>query len=124
VRAAQDLLFTTMGLIAWNFAVPRMCRFVLVEKTEQAALARRRETVIDAVRTLAAALQRDPRGPAVADRAADSPSRSTASMRRASAPCRLALLCKASSTPDSSAIRSPTVTSSRTAPARCSVFTG
>jgi AcrR family transcriptional regulator len=67
VRAAQDLLFTTMGLIAWNFAVPRMCRLVLEEETEQAALARRRETVIDAVRTLAAALQRDPGRPAAAD---------------------------------------------------------
>jgi AcrR family transcriptional regulator len=55
VRAAQDLLFTVMGLIAWNFAVPRMCRTVLDEETERAALTRRRETVVEAARTLAAA---------------------------------------------------------------------
>ncbi|MEU5030770.1 TetR family transcriptional regulator [Streptomyces milbemycinicus] len=54
VRAAQDLLFTLMGLIAWNFAVPKMCRTILDEETDQAALARRRETVIEAARTLAA----------------------------------------------------------------------
>ncbi|MBF8189745.1 TetR family transcriptional regulator [Nonomuraea sp. K274] len=55
VHAAQDLLFTVMGLIAWNFAVPRMCRIVLDEKTDQAALARRRQTVIEVARRLAAA---------------------------------------------------------------------
>lgn len=55
VRAAQDLLFTVMGLIAWNFAVPRMCCLVLDEETERAALARRRRTVVEAARTLAAA---------------------------------------------------------------------
>jgi AcrR family transcriptional regulator len=53
VRAAQDLLFTVMGLIAWNFAVPKMCRMVLDEETDQAALARRRETVIEVARRLA-----------------------------------------------------------------------
>ncbi|WP_033219450.1 TetR/AcrR family transcriptional regulator [Kitasatospora phosalacinea] len=53
-RAAQDLLFTVMGLISWNFAVPRMCRLVLDEESEEAALARRRETVIRTVRLLAA----------------------------------------------------------------------
>lgn len=53
VRAGQDLLFTLMGLIAWNFAVPGMCRMVLDEDTDQAALARRRETVIETARTLA-----------------------------------------------------------------------
>ncbi|MEV4294351.1 TetR/AcrR family transcriptional regulator [Microbispora rosea] len=53
VRASQDLLFTVMGLIAWNFAVPRMCRLVLDEETEQAALARRRQTVIETARRLA-----------------------------------------------------------------------
>lgn len=53
VRASQDLLFTIMGLISWNFAVPRMCRLVLDEETEQAALARRRETVIETARRLA-----------------------------------------------------------------------
>jgi AcrR family transcriptional regulator len=55
LRAAQDLLFTVMGLIAWNFAVPRMCRAVLDEETERAALARRRRSVVEAARTLAAA---------------------------------------------------------------------
>lgn len=53
VRAVQDLLFTLMGMIAWNFAVPRMCRLVLDEETEQAAFARRRETVVEAARRLA-----------------------------------------------------------------------
>ncbi|WP_051886491.1 TetR family transcriptional regulator [Streptomyces hygroscopicus] len=65
VRAAQDLLFTIMGLIAWNFAVPRMCRLVLDEETDQAALARRRRTVIEAVRRLATtpdASEAEPRG--------------------------------------------------------------
>ncbi|GAB3964206.1 TetR family transcriptional regulator [Actinoallomurus acanthiterrae] len=54
VRAAQDLLFTIMGLIAWNFAVPRTCRLVLNEETDQAALARRRETVVETARSLVA----------------------------------------------------------------------
>lgn len=54
VGAAQDLLFTTMGLIAWNFAVPRMARMALDEETDQATFARRRATVIEAARTLAA----------------------------------------------------------------------
>ncbi|QLJ04016.1 TetR family transcriptional regulator [Streptomyces sp. NEAU-sy36] len=64
LRAAQDLLFTIMGLISWNFAVPRMCRIVLDEETDRAALARRRETVIEAARALAAAsgaMTREPR---------------------------------------------------------------
>ncbi|MEU6729540.1 TetR family transcriptional regulator [Nonomuraea wenchangensis] len=55
VRAAQDLLFTIMGLIAWNFAVPGMCRMMLGEESDQAALARRREAVIAAARRLATA---------------------------------------------------------------------
>ncbi|MEU7877749.1 TetR family transcriptional regulator [Microbispora bryophytorum] len=55
IRATQDLLFTIMGLISWNFAVPRMCRLVLDEETDQAALARRRETVVEVARRLAAA---------------------------------------------------------------------
>ncbi len=53
-RAAQDLLFTIMGLIAWNFAVPRVCRAALDEEADQAAWARRRQTVVDTVRRLAA----------------------------------------------------------------------
>ncbi len=53
VRAAQDLLFTLVGLIAWNFAVPGLCRSVLDEQTDQAALARRREAVVEAARRLA-----------------------------------------------------------------------
>ncbi|MDN3059028.1 hypothetical protein ACFV4E_42345 [Streptomyces hygroscopicus] len=54
-----------MGLIAWNFAVPRMCRLVLDEETDQAALARRRRTVIESVRRLATtpdASEAEPRG--------------------------------------------------------------
>jgi len=58
VGAAQDLLFTIMGLILWNFAVPRTCRLVLDEPTEQAAFARRRATVIEAARTLTRAAAR------------------------------------------------------------------
>lgn len=53
VRGAQDLLFTLMGLIAWNFAVPRMCRTILDEESDQAAFDRRREAVIEAARVLA-----------------------------------------------------------------------
>ncbi|GAA2635195.1 TetR family transcriptional regulator [Streptomyces axinellae] len=56
LRAAQDLLFTLMGLIAWNFAVPRMCRLTLDEDTDQAAIARRRETVVETARALATAV--------------------------------------------------------------------
>ncbi|MFC0042183.1 TetR/AcrR family transcriptional regulator [Actinomadura rayongensis] len=54
VPAVQDLVFTVMGLIAWNFAVPRMCRMLLDEETSEAALARRRAAVVEAARTLAA----------------------------------------------------------------------
>ncbi|MBO0852848.1 MAG: TetR family transcriptional regulator [Nocardia sp.] len=55
LRATQDLMFTIMALVSWNFAVPRMCRIVLDEETDQAALTRRRETVIETARALAAA---------------------------------------------------------------------
>lgn len=55
-RAVQDLLFTVMGLIAWNFAVPGMGRVALDEETDQAVLARRRATVIEVARRLAADL--------------------------------------------------------------------
>ncbi|MGK5556802.1 TetR family transcriptional regulator [Actinomadura kijaniata] len=55
VRAAQDWMFTLLGLIAWNFAVPQLCRLVLDEDDEKAALARRRAAVVETVRALAAA---------------------------------------------------------------------
>ncbi|MEU5087667.1 TetR/AcrR family transcriptional regulator [Streptomyces sp. NPDC021356] len=58
LRAAQDLLFSIMSLIAWNFAVPGMCRMVLDEQSDRAALARRRAAVVEAARTLAAAAGR------------------------------------------------------------------
>ncbi|MEV4800042.1 TetR family transcriptional regulator [Nonomuraea sp. NPDC049421] len=58
VRAGQDLLFTLMGLIAWNFAVPGMCRAVLDEDDECAAYARRRRHVIDTARLLTSAYAR------------------------------------------------------------------
>ncbi|MER6008633.1 TetR family transcriptional regulator [Nonomuraea sp. NPDC003707] len=51
--AAQDWMFTVLGLVAWNFAVPQLCRLVLDEQDDKAALARRRESVVSAVRTLA-----------------------------------------------------------------------
>ncbi|MGW0938737.1 TetR family transcriptional regulator [Streptomyces sp. NPDC002666] len=55
LRVAQDLLFSIMSLISWNFAVPRTCRVALGEETDAAALDRRRAAVIEAARTLAAA---------------------------------------------------------------------
>ncbi|MEV1172490.1 TetR family transcriptional regulator [Nonomuraea sp. NPDC049784] len=53
-RAAQDWMFTVLGLVAWNFAVPQLCRLVLDEQDDKAALARRRDAVVATVRTLAA----------------------------------------------------------------------
>jgi AcrR family transcriptional regulator len=55
--AALDWIFTVLGLVAWNFAVPQLCRLVLDEQDDKAALARRREAVVSAVRTLAASQQ-------------------------------------------------------------------
>ncbi|MEV4254232.1 TetR family transcriptional regulator [Spirillospora sp. NPDC049652] len=54
VRAAQDWLFTILGLVAWNFAVPQMRRMVLDEPDDEAALARRRAVVVETVKALAA----------------------------------------------------------------------
>ncbi|GAB2836661.1 TetR family transcriptional regulator [Actinocorallia aurea] len=54
-RAAQDWMFTFLGLIAWSFAAPQLCRLILDEDDEAAALARRRAAVVEAVRALAAA---------------------------------------------------------------------
>ncbi|QHF95330.1 TetR family transcriptional regulator [Streptomyces sp. NHF165] len=59
LRVAQDLLFSVMSLISWNFAVPRTCRATLGEETEAAALDRRRTAVIEAARTLATAAADD-----------------------------------------------------------------
>ncbi|WP_329521724.1 TetR family transcriptional regulator [Spirillospora sp. NBC_01491] len=47
-RAAQDWLFTLIGLVAWNFAVPQVRRLLLNEPDEEAELARRRAAVIEA----------------------------------------------------------------------------
>ncbi|MFC5183404.1 TetR/AcrR family transcriptional regulator [Actinomadura harenae] len=55
VRVAQDWLFTVLGLVAWNFAVPQLRRMVLEEADDKDALARRRAVVVETVRTLAAA---------------------------------------------------------------------
>jgi AcrR family transcriptional regulator len=52
-RAAQDWMFTLIGLVAWNFAVPQLRRLILDEDDEGAALARRRTAVVEAVQTLA-----------------------------------------------------------------------
>ena len=52
-REAQDWMFTLIGLVAWNFAVPQLRRLILDEDDEQAALARRRAAVVEAVQTLA-----------------------------------------------------------------------
>lgn len=51
-RTAQDWMFTLIGLVAWNFAVPQLCRLVLDEDDERAALARRRATVVATVSAL------------------------------------------------------------------------
>ncbi|MCD0450923.1 TetR family transcriptional regulator [Actinocorallia sp. API 0066] len=50
-RAARDAMFTLLGLVAWNFAVPQLRRLILDEEDDEAALARRRAAV---VRTVAA----------------------------------------------------------------------
>ena len=52
-REAQDWMFTIIGLVAWNFAVPQLGRLILDEQDEAAVLARRRAAVVEAVRTLA-----------------------------------------------------------------------
>jgi AcrR family transcriptional regulator len=50
---AQDWMFTLIGLVAWNFAVPQLRRLILDEDDERAALARRRAVVVETVRALA-----------------------------------------------------------------------
>ncbi|HEX3964639.1 MAG TPA: TetR family transcriptional regulator [Trebonia sp.] len=52
-REAQDWMFTLIGLVAWNFAVPQLRGLILDGDDERAALARRRAATIEAVRTLA-----------------------------------------------------------------------
>ncbi|GGS66028.1 TetR/AcrR family transcriptional regulator [Nonomuraea spiralis] len=52
---AQDWLFTVLGLVAWNFAVPQMRRLILDEPDPGRALARRRAAVVETARILAAA---------------------------------------------------------------------
>jgi hypothetical protein len=46
-------MFTLIGLVAWNFAVPQLRRLVLDEDDERVAIARRRAAVVSTVRTLA-----------------------------------------------------------------------
>ncbi|NUT33498.1 MAG: TetR family transcriptional regulator [Hamadaea sp.] len=55
---AQDWLFTILGLVAWNFAVPQLRRLILDEPDPAAALARRRAVVVELARTLAGAVRR------------------------------------------------------------------
>ena len=52
-REAQDWMFTLIGLVAWNFAVPQLRRLILDEDDEDTTLARRRAAVVKAVQTLA-----------------------------------------------------------------------
>ncbi|WP_433463169.1 TetR/AcrR family transcriptional regulator [Spirillospora sp. CA-128828] len=52
-RDAQDWMFTILGLVAWNFAVPQLCRLVLDEDDDEAASARRRASVVETARMLA-----------------------------------------------------------------------
>jgi len=53
-------MFTLIGLVAWNFAVPQLRRLILDDDDERAALARRRAAAIEAVRTLARHRQEAP----------------------------------------------------------------
>ncbi|MFD0687581.1 TetR/AcrR family transcriptional regulator [Actinomadura fibrosa] len=62
-RAAQDWMMTILGLVAWNFAVPQLCRLILDEPDDAAALARRRAAVIEAARVLAASRATAPAAP-------------------------------------------------------------
>ncbi|WP_344476316.1 TetR family transcriptional regulator [Nonomuraea monospora] len=50
---AQDWLFTVLGLVAWNFAVPQVRRLILDEPDPERAVARRREVVVELARVLA-----------------------------------------------------------------------
>ncbi|MGW4801170.1 TetR family transcriptional regulator [Nonomuraea sp. NPDC004297] len=50
--AAQDWLFTVLGLVAWSFVAPQMRRLVLDEPDAERAVARRRETVVELARVL------------------------------------------------------------------------
>ncbi|NJP90928.1 TetR/AcrR family transcriptional regulator [Nonomuraea sp. FMUSA5-5] len=50
---AQDWLFTILGLVAWNFAVPQLRRLILDEPDPERAVARRREIVVGLARALA-----------------------------------------------------------------------
>jgi AcrR family transcriptional regulator len=54
-RVVQDRLFTLLGLVAWNFAVPQLRRLLLDEDDDEAALARRRAAVVETARALAEA---------------------------------------------------------------------
>ncbi|NUR85735.1 MAG: TetR family transcriptional regulator [Nonomuraea sp.] len=59
-RATQDWMFTLLGLVAWNFAVPQLCRMLLDEDDAESALARRRATVVAAAQALAAQMPNSP----------------------------------------------------------------
>lgn len=54
-RVTQDRIFTILGLVAWNFAVPQLRRLILDEDDDEAALARRRASVVETARALAEA---------------------------------------------------------------------
>ncbi|QKG21339.1 TetR family transcriptional regulator [Actinomadura verrucosospora] len=54
-RLTQDRIFTILGLVVWNFAVPQLRRLVLDEEDDEAALARRRASVVETARALAEA---------------------------------------------------------------------
>ncbi|GAA2852319.1 TetR family transcriptional regulator [Nonomuraea rubra] len=50
---AQDWLFTVLGLVAWNFAVPQVRGLILDESDPGRAVARRREVVVELAGVLA-----------------------------------------------------------------------
>ncbi|MGP4099671.1 TetR/AcrR family transcriptional regulator [Nonomuraea sp. KM90] len=51
--AAQEWLFTILGLVAWNFSVPQLRRLILDEPDAERAVARRRAVVVELAGVLA-----------------------------------------------------------------------
>jgi len=63
IRAAQDWMFTVLGLVTWNFAAPQLRRLILDEPDQKKALARRRAYVIELARNLLPAQPSQPAPP-------------------------------------------------------------
>ncbi|MBO2445545.1 TetR/AcrR family transcriptional regulator [Actinomadura barringtoniae] len=63
LQAAQDWMFTVLGLVSWNFAAPQLRRLILDEPDQKKALARRRAHVIEMARNLLPARPDQPAPP-------------------------------------------------------------